>query len=430
MIAALALALCPLARAADRGSIELAAPAAAGEAAALRVLDTPMEDVARPAGTADLALSLGAAFQDGSFPSAYAVELSPFWLSRAAGRLTFTEHLRAGAPTLLRNLNLSMATLRDDSGATTAALALRSTFWPRPGAGSEAGRLLAGLDGQPLEGEAGACEASLRAMAARARAAGEALDAVGEEEIRQQARQAFLDLVELCEAVDPALEPAEARACREARQEVGLAPGPVGEAGRIARAARARDEAAAKVEALANAAVTARLSELPGAEDLSGCARLAALRRGFVLDLALGGRLGAPDTRLSGLRPQGLSAWLTPGLIGARHSLFGILRYRLDGLDAEPAQTVLGGLGGGWLGERHALSLSLAAWAGSQGPGGSLSPTVDLRLGRGVWLRTGLRAALPADEPGSLLSFGNLRLGTAAERSLGLPGSDELAALD
>lgn len=430
-------------------------PAMAGDAAAVLVLGSSNEAVSRPSTLADLALSFGGAFQDGTFPTSYAVEVAPFWLSSQAGRLSVRDYAAAGAPSLVRNANLSFAATRETGAGTQTALALRTTWWPAPGSSSQAGRFVQQYDrvyrdNQPVQvsAEDHPCVQTLGRLSDFAADLGAEASKRARNGLLTEVVAAQVALQGACAGVSAEFEPDEAKLCEERDLPTRSESGVAGKAGRIAALIKVMDEASGEAQTGVDAAIKAILSEMAangetldqalkahfeksGQKAFEGCADLLGSRQGFVLDVAIGAALGSPDESLLGLRPQTLTAWLTPGWLWLRSSLFGILRISHEGISETP--TILGtaGLGAGHRWEWFALNLGVAGQIPLEGGPMELrlSPAVDLRLGKGIWFSTGLRASLPGDQTGSFVSFGQLKLGTATERSLALPGSDELAAL-
>lgn len=454
----LALLLLPAALAADSASASTTpstTPGMAGDAAAAVVLGSDTETVTRPSTLADLALSFGGAFQDGTFPTSYAVEVAPYWLSSQAGRLSVRDYAAAGAPSLWRNSNISFAASRDTDSGTRTALALRTTWWPAPSANTQAGRFVEHYDrvyrsNQPvaLSAEDHPCVQTLARHSQLATDYGAEVVKRARNGLLKEVLAAQVALQQACATVSAESEPKEAKRCEEQGLPTRPDPAEPGKEGRIAALIKALEEATTEAQDGVDAAAKAIFSEMAskgegldaalkahmeksGQQSFEGCSDLLGSRQGFVLDLAVGAAIGSPDESLLNMGPQTITGWLAPGWLWLRSSLYGMVRISHEGMDDTPTTLATMGLGAGHRWDR--LSLNLATAVQTPLAGGALaahlSPAIDLRLGTGVWFSTGFRASLPAEDEGSFVSFGQLKLGTATERSLALPGSDELAVL-
>lgn len=457
-----------------------------GDAAAAVVLGTAVDTVARPSTAPDLAISLGAAFSEGKVPSSYAVEVTPYWLSKASRNLGLVEHLRGGAPSLLHNLNVSFAASNDATDGTAAALAVRTTWWAPPGAAGKtatsqfltAHAAVFAKDGEEASGGIG----KARTAPTIAKDAPACIQTLGhlssfsaelaERTSEKLAASAQADTLRLqgeviaaCKGVTAATLPKTAALCDETGAFVtpgggleggGVVGGGVVDAARdtaalarLTELTKELEKAAAKTEKALTKAVTDAVAEMkkdptklaaPLAEYLDekgfgdafeGCNALFTRHQGWVVDLAAGASILSPDTSILGIGGDAVHLWLTPGWVGAKESVFLLGRVKVDDLAATPTPGFDFGAGAGYRWDRFAFELQALAetpiagreWAGRATVGG------DILIAKGLWFSTSIGGSLPADEPGSLLTIAGVKLGVMRERTFTTPTYADLADL-
>ncbi len=428
----------------------------AGSAAALVVLGATVDDVQTPSTSADLAISLGGAFEDGALSDSYAIEVSPAWLGGVGKRLTLAKYAAGGWESVLWNSNLSLATLTDDDDVARSALAYRTTFWAAPPKKSATGAFLdayakAFADNRivdvPADGDA--CVSTIGNLSRLALAVNQKVSASLPETAKVY--DALGKWEAACAAVDPTRTPDAAALCTDFRTAEARGP-----RDRVADAALTKTIEALKASADAAMAdqkaaldktvkktiadiaknpskygtLGQYLSDVDGEEAFAGCEDILTDREGFLVDFALGAGVRSPGAVLEDTELDVVRLWFAPGYVREKWSLVGLARLSLEDLHTDtPVQTVDLGGGFGFHWARFTLTPEVLVRAPLANAEWEVHATVggDVRVMQGVWFTLEAGGAWPADEPGSFVSFAGLTFGVERDRPTPLPDTNDLA---
>jgi hypothetical protein len=430
-----------------------------GDAAAMVVLGTSLDDLQAPATGADLAASVGGAFEGGELPTSYAIEISPYWLSGAGRKLSLRDYAGGGGWSLVRNLHVSVATTHSTSDGLRAALAARTTLWGPPGPKTNAGKFVAAYDalgkGAP-PGDGDACVRTLSDLAMFADVLSARL--AKEFDARSSAADGkAAELIAACAAVDPVRLPKSAATCAEQPFRVAT-PAPNATLDRDADTTtnthlQALAAELADLEQLAETGVNtyvkaaiadikahpekldaplrAYLAEHDLTDTFDGCEDLLTHREGFALDIAGGASLASEDNVLSETEGDDAALWVTPAWTWGHTSLLFLGRASFEDMVEDPAFVLDLGVGTGHQWDRFTGTIETLARLpiADADFAARVKLGLDLRVSSGVWFSTSFGVSYPFDAVDSILANAGFTFGVAQERTLATPSPSSMAGM-
>lgn len=437
------LLLIPLALADDGTSTDLGG---AATAPALLAVGRETDSVDAPATPADVAVSLGSAFDGASvgLPSSLAIEVAPGWL--APNRVTVGQYLEGGGWTAWRNIRVS-ASASKDGDTWTGALGVRTTLWGKAPVGTDARRFVddyavlkrAGLKGWAgaAEGLKSSCAKSIVALGTASETAYAAIkEKVGKEWApkRQEPAQKIIDA-----CLNPAIAGFGEAAgwCREKgfdpKEGSSTVALPGAKDDDILAWLQARQKDIDKVvedeRKAYDAALQTAIAEATktNAEVYDGCKTvLADPRDGLVVEVGGGYGVTTADGTFAQMEPAGWVGYAIGSYYFGRPAVS--LMGRVTNLP--DTFTIEGGLGFVYTLRKYDLGASaiLAYELGEQALTADVLARFDYQLSPTIWMVSGLGASLPfADlESAGLLSQLSVRMQFGANR----PTQEDLIGYD
>ncbi len=176
------------------------------------------------------------------------------------------------------------------------------------------------------------------------------------------------------------------------------------------------------------AALTDSLNRAPGERDLGKAERdsaaamfrdFAVTRRGFVLEIAAGAALQAPNATADSASVLRWGAWLTAGYEGPTWSFIFVNRFLASGRDSTFAGLDVG-MRVLWTAKRYALSAEgvYRSFTESGAPANQyrVAAVFDFEVQRGLWLTGSFGRDYSAAAPGSMIAQFGLSMNVAGER--------------
>lgn len=424
----------------------------ASTAPALLAVGREADSVDAPATPADVAVSLGSAFDGASvgLPSSLAIEVAPGWLT--PNSVTVGQYLAGGGWTAWRNIRVS-ASAEKDGDAWTGALGARTTIWGKAPKGTEARRFvedyealqkggLASWTGA-AEGLKSGCAKSIVALGA---ASETAYAAIKEKLAKEWAPKREVPQQQI---VDVCLNPATAGFgeaagwCREQGLEpkdgTSTAALPAQKDDDILAWLQARQkevdktvEDERKAYDTALQAAFAEGSKTNG-EVYDGCKTvLADPRDGLVVEVGGGYGVTTTDGSFSNMEPAGWVGYAVGSYFFGRPAVSVLGRVS----NLPDTFTIEGGLGFVYTLRKYDVGASaiVAYELGAQATTADVLARFDYQLSPEIWMVSGLGATLPfADlEAAGLLSQLSIRMQFGANRPTqeDLLGYDDVRAAD